>query len=220
MTTRDEPKMLGRGEALRERKAQIYQPHVAALTNFVADLRREAGSGFYIPDFDPWDGGVDAELLFLLEAPGAKARDSGFVSRNNPDETAKNIFVISTEAGIDRAKTALWNTVPWYIGTETNIRPAKLIDIEAGLSPLPRLLALLPRLKAVVLLGKPAERAAVHFADPVRVFKSPHPSPMFINRNKIKNRAAILSVFREVAGLVVQQRDPADVPCATRSDRA
>ena len=212
MTTRDEPKMLGRGEALREREAQLHQPHVAALTKFVADLRRETGSGFYIPDFDPWDGGVDAELLFLLEAPGAKARDSGFVSRNNPDETAKNIFVISAEAGIDRTKTVLWNTVPWYIGTETSIRPAKRRDIEAGLSPLPRLLALLPKLKAVVLLGKPAERAAVHFARPVRVFKSPHPSPMFINRNKLINRAAILSVFREVAGIVVQQCAPADDP--------
>ena len=199
MTSRDEPKMLGRDEAIRERKAQLHQPHMAALTTFVADLRREIGPSFYIPDFDPWDGGIGAELLFLLEAPGAKARDSGFVSRNNPDETAKNIFMISAEAGIDRTKTVLWNTVPWYIGTETNIRPAKRRDIEAGLSPLPRLLALLPKLKAVVLLGKPAERAVAHFAERVQVFKSPHPSPMFINRNKLVNRAAILSVFQEAA---------------------
>ena len=40
-----------------------------------------------IPHFDPLDGGSNAQVLFLMEAPGPKASASGFVSRNNPDET-------------------------------------------------------------------------------------------------------------------------------------
>lgn len=78
-----------------------------------------------IPDFDPWDGGVHAQVLFLLEAPGSKAVDSGFVSRNNPDETAKNFFELNRDAGIPRELTVIWNVVPWYIGDGARIRAAK-----------------------------------------------------------------------------------------------
>ncbi len=72
-----------------------------------------------VPHFDPLDGGINARVLFLLEAPGAKAVASGFVSRNNPDETARNFFDLNMAAGIARRDTVCWNVVPWYIGTGT-----------------------------------------------------------------------------------------------------
>jgi hypothetical protein len=65
--------------------------------------RTQFGSG--IPYFDPWDGGTAAEALYLLEAPGAKAVLSGFISRNNPDETVKNFFQLNQQAGIPRKRT-------------------------------------------------------------------------------------------------------------------
>jgi hypothetical protein len=40
--------------------------------------------------------------LFVLEAPGPQAVRSGFMSRNNPDETAKNWFDPSRDTGINR----------------------------------------------------------------------------------------------------------------------
>ncbi|MGH7717468.1 MAG: hypothetical protein ACREON_01305 [Gemmatimonadaceae bacterium] len=67
----------------------------------------EAGPEARVPDFDPWDGGTDAEVLYLLEAPGGKAVESGFISRNNPDETARNFFELNRAAGIPRQRTVI-----------------------------------------------------------------------------------------------------------------
>jgi hypothetical protein len=81
----DKPKSLGDPKARTNRKAQQHESHIAPLTAFAEALRHEVGPDPTIPDFDPWDGGVDAEILYLLEAPGPQAVASGFISRNNPD---------------------------------------------------------------------------------------------------------------------------------------
>ena len=90
--------------------------------------------------------------------PGPKARGSGFISRNNPDESAKNFFLACQAAGLPREETVVWNIVPWYIGDGEKIRPATREDIQAGLPYLKRLLQLLPRLEAVVLVGGKAQQ--------------------------------------------------------------
>jgi hypothetical protein len=197
----DRPKLLGDAGARAARRAQLRDPHVAPLTEFVEKLRIEVGPESRIPDFDPWDGGTAAEVLFLLEAPGGRAVQSGFISRNNPDETARNFFELNSAAGIPRELTVTWNVVPWYIGSETCIRAAGLADINSGAASLHRLFPLLPRLKAVVLVGRKAERATTlvaRFNPPVRIFRSPHPSPLFVN-NAPGNRERILAVLHEVA---------------------
>src|SRR6266581_3517335 len=112
----DKPKLLTDPQARVERRAQLQESHIAPLTAFVGALRHEGGPGVAIPYFDPWDGGVDAEILYLLEAPGPQAVASGFISRNNPDESAKNFFELNAEAKIPRKRTVTWNIVPWYIG--------------------------------------------------------------------------------------------------------
>ena len=203
----DRPKLLADAAAVAARLKELRAPHVAPLTAFVEELRREVGPGADVPYFDPWDGGVEATTLFLLEAPGPRAVRSGFVSRNNPDETAKNFYELSMEAGIDRKNTILWNTVPWYIGDGKKIRAATSRDLANGLKLLPRLLALLPKLRAIVLVGRKAEKAMAH-VDRHRysLLTCPHPSPMFVN-NAPGNRGKILAVLKT---LVVQQRVPAD----------
>ncbi len=151
----------------------------------VADLRERKGRGYKIPCFDPMDGGVEAECLFLLEAPGPNAVKSGFIFRNNPDETAKNFFQLNLEAGIDRRRTVSWNLIPWYIGTGKRIRAASAADRREAEPVLAQLLSLLPRLRAVVLIGNHARKAQAAIANLVptaRIFLMPHPSPMFVNR--------------------------------------
>ena len=200
----DAPKLLANPLAKEERMRLLREPHIAPLTQYVETLRLEAGPGAGIPYFDPWDGGIEAEALFLLEAPGAKAVASGFISRNNNDETAKNMFELCREAGLDRKASVLWNAVPWYIGTGSKIRAATPADLEAGLKPLPRLLALLPKVKTVVLVGRKAERARPQInGNKYRVFASPHPSPLFVN-NAPGNREKILSIFHQVRESIVQ----------------
>lgn len=194
----DRPKLLGEPKAVADRRQSVHEPHISPLTDYVETLRSEAGDGADIPYFDPWDGGIDATVLFLLEAPGAKAVASGFISRNNPDETAKNMFELCRDAGLGRKESILWNIVPWYIGNGNKIRAATPADLEAGVRPLPRLLELLPKLRTIVLLGRKAERAQRLFdTERYQVFISPHPSPLFVN-NAPGNRDKILGVFREV----------------------
>ena len=200
----DVPKSLGNPLLRASRAEQLSLPHVEALTRFVKNLRQFKGERFAIPDFDPWDGGVWAEVLFLLEAPGARAVASGFVSRNNPDETAKNFYQLNAAAGIDRRQTVTWNAVPWYIGTGGKIRPANHKDVAEANRSLAELLGLLSSLRAIVFVGKKALYARYVVASKrpdLATFSMPHPSPLFINRAP-GNRDKCLSVLKEVASFL------------------
>ncbi len=204
----DTPKSLGDPAVQTARRGQLNDAHVAPLTRYVDHLRARVGSTAAIPYFDPWDGGVNAEVLFLLEAPGARAVEAGFISRNNPDETAKNFFLLNQEAGIARERTVSWNVVPWYIGTGTRIRPANRTDLAQGIGPLAELLPLLPALRAVVLVGQKAgaaRRAIAELRPQVRIFGTPHPSPLFVN-NKPENRGRLLVTLKEVASFLGDRR--------------
>jgi hypothetical protein len=165
-------------------------------------MRQAKGPSCRIPDFDPLDGGSNAQVLFLFEAPGPKAVASGFISRNNPDETAKNFFLFNVEAGIDRRRTVTWNAVPWYIGSGTKIRPAKRKDVREADEWLKALLDALHQLRIVVFVGQKALHAqgVVQNCRPdVEVMTMPHPSPMFINRAS-GNRDRAMATLRELAG--------------------
>lgn len=200
----DAPKSLADPEVRAARVAALTSPHIAPLSAFAASVRAKAGPLAAVPEFDPHDGGIDAECLFLLEAPGPRAIASGFVSRNNPDETAKNWFELQREAGLARERTVLWNVVPWYIGSGHRIRPAETLDLDAGLPYVQELLALLPRLRAVALVGRKAQRAEVvvrQTSPGLRVFATPHPSPLFVNMAPA-NRAIILAALVDIAGFL------------------
>lgn len=195
------PKSLRSPELRARRLAAVDEPHVAPLTEFVQRLRVQMGPDYQIPYFDPWDGGVQADTLYLLEAPGPKAVASGFVSRDNPDETAKNFHLLNVAAGIDRRRTVVWNIVPWYIGSEARIRPANARDLGAARPALVELARLLPRLRTTILVGGKAATACSQVAallPMVHVASVPHPSPMFVNR-AAGNRALLLSQLRAIA---------------------
>ena len=133
-------------------------PHIKPLADYVVSMRQACGQEYQIPDFDPCDGGIHARALFLLEAPGPKAR-YGFVSRNNPDPTAKNLWQLMHNAEIPREDTLIWNICPWYVGENGHILPVSATDIQLAQPYLRELLALIPRLQMIVLIGKRAQSA-------------------------------------------------------------
>jgi uracil-DNA glycosylase len=200
----DEPKSLGDAAIRAYRLTQLSANHIAPLSAFVEDLRCQKGVTYKIPYFDPFDGGTLAECLFLLEAPGAQAVTSDFISRNNPDETAKNFFLFNRDAGLERERTVVWNVVPWYVGTGQKIRPVTLKDIRDAEPALRSLLHLLPNLKVVVLVGQKAARV-----EPLlqrlnlgfRIMQVPHPSPLFVNRFAM-NKSRMQTAFAEIAAAV------------------
>jgi uracil-DNA glycosylase len=202
----DTPKSLAGTQAREARLADLDLPHIAPLSAFVRELRLKVGAQYAVPYFDPLDGGVNAECLFLLEAPGPKAIRSGFVSRNNPDETAKNFFLLNQEAGIPRSRTVTWNIVPWYVGSGSKIRPVNAADIASAESALRDLILLLPQIRCVVLVGgkaASARRRVGALAPSAEILTMPHPSPMFVNRspaNRSRIQEAIQLVAKTMAG--------------------
>lgn len=193
------PKSL-RDPAVRTRRlAMVEHPHVAPLSRFVRRICREQHCTDCVPYFDPLDGGVRARALFLLEAPGRKAVVSGFISRNNDDETAKNMLGLLAGAGIARRDTVLWNVVPWYIGDGRRIRAARNADFALARRHLTRLIELLPRLRVVVLVGLKAQAAwdLVGLEPRQIVVRTWHPSAQVMNRWP-ERRRAILTKFRQV----------------------
>jgi uracil-DNA glycosylase len=177
----------------------LREPHILPLTTFVNEIRATENLQNEIPYFDPLDGGIEAKFLFVLEAPGPQAVKSGFVSRNNPDESARNLFLLLNEAGFVRRETLLWNIVPWYIGDGAKIRGANRSDVTRGLVYLQKLLALLEKLQCLILVGQKAASARVEIAKIWNrpIYETPHPSPKFVNRLPA-NRDVLLSEFRRI----------------------
>jgi hypothetical protein len=174
----DEPKTLRFEHVRQGRLSALHAPHTAPLTRFVEELRQQMGDDFHIPDFDPFDGGIHAKVLFLLEAPGPKAKGSGFISRDNPDPAAANIWVLSHEAGLNRTDCVIWNVCPWYVGTASGIRAVKAAQIRATANALRSLLGQLADLRCLALVGRKAQKArhTVEGARPdVQIVEMPHP---------------------------------------------
>ena len=115
----DAPRSLGNPAVRQRRLGLLDRPHMRPLNDYVARLRREWEFG-EIPDFDPLDGGIEAQVLFLFQKAGEQtvgSTGSGFISRNNNDDTAEATFNFMHEAGIPRELTVTWNVVPWWNGT-------------------------------------------------------------------------------------------------------
>lgn len=174
---------------------------------FVDELRLD-WPGRAIPGFDPKDGGSAAKVLFLLEAPGPRAVDRNLISRDNDDQTAAHFKALLADAKIERAETALWNVVPWYIGNadRTKIRPACVSDLREADAQLVKLLHLLPALCAVVLVGRKARHKSMRAlvereASEVGVFECYHPSPLVLN-GRPQRRQKILEVLQDVRARV------------------
>jgi uracil-DNA glycosylase len=200
----NEPKTLRSQDARTARLAEIHAPHMQALTGFVETLRQQKGVDYQIPFFDPFDGGINARALFLLEAPGPQAKGSGFVSRDNPDETAKNLWTMTRDAGLDRTDCILWNVCPWFVGTEAKIRAVRASEVREASEALRWLVERLGRLECVALVGRKAQlaRATIEQTRPdVRIVEMPHPSPMFVNRTP-GNRSLVLQGFQAVRAIL------------------
>lgn len=193
------PRTMRRSTVRGQRRELLKEPHVRPLTVFTEALRSE--TGLEVPDFDPLDGGAEAEVLFLFEKPGpmtaadgsGRRVGSGFISRDNDDPTAEATFNFMRQAGIDRKRTITWNMVPGWNGT----RKITNAELASGLDSLSDLIALLPRLRVVVLVGRKAARARRYLEERgMPVIVSDHPSPLV--RAKFPDRwAAIPAVWSE-----------------------
>lgn len=185
------------------RVAMLGQAHMQPLLRYLDDMRSVLGNEYEMPMFDPCDGGIDARVLILLEAPGPKAVGSQFISRNNPDRTAENINNLLQKAGIQRRDTILWNIVPWYIGNGKKIRPANKEDISLALPFLKKLIEILTNLDFIVLMGKHAQSTKTEIEKYTKclIYCTAHPSPKVANIYPKKMQQTQMQ-FNDIASLL------------------
>jgi len=196
------------GQQVEARLRHIHDPHVSPLNDWVRSLQARLGSDAVIPWFDPADGGVNAQILWLLEAPGGKATrergGSGFISCDNNDGTAENTYRTREEAGVSRSMVVHWNVIPYYIGTDTKIRAWRPDDVAAVGPLLRELVAMLPKLRCVILGGGAAQKVWKEFGPTkpnLRVIDCPHPSPPNVN-TRPGTREAIVATWKQAGSLI------------------
>src|SRR5207248_3106182 len=134
-----------------------YEGGVEPLNRFVDDLRAARGAES-VPYVDPNCGGVNAQVLLLYQDPGPKAsgpnNSSGFLSLENDDPSAENLCLLLQHADLPWKVCVPWNAVPWYIN-----RAGRTHELREALPNLHRVRLLLPRLRAVGLMGNSAQNA-------------------------------------------------------------
>lgn len=117
-------------------------------------------------------------------------------------------FSLPNEVGTPLCRTLMWNIVPWYLGENGRIHPARKADIDAGWEWLLKLLDLLrpyKRLRRVVLVGRKAQWITTRLkkARPDLIVKQClHSSPSFINRNPKENRRRLLAELKNAVSVL------------------
>lgn len=198
----DKPRLFLDPNEITRREAEIFSRNTAPLNNWVRELQIRLGPEAIIPWFDPRDGGCNAKIGWLLEAPGPKATrergGSGFVSCNNNDRTAQNAWETRQEAGVSRKLVVHWNVIPYYLGSKTKIRAYNSTDIAACGPLLVELLSLLPQLRVVILGGKAAQKVWHKFAPgntTLHIIECPLPSPTNLY-TRPENRGLVVEAWK------------------------
>lgn len=192
----DAPRGLRDPERIAERTEMLGTAEdtlpLEAWARDLEDRRRARQPGIVLPHFDPAETGVRSRVLLLLEAPGPKTvpawGGSGFISVDNDDPTAQNIWRTRNEVGLHSGILA-WNIVPWVLG-RTSVKPTPP-ELAQGSVELRSLLELLPDLRAIVLSGQKAQAGWNIHLDPMtgdryRVLRTVHPAGQSFARHGAK----------------------------------
>jgi hypothetical protein len=205
MTPTDDARSFRSHEVVASRRDMLRNPHIVQFTDFVETLRKRHPN-WEFPNFDPLDGGVNADILFLFEKPGRMTSvgggGSGFISRDNDDSTAEATFRFMNDASLPRKRTVIWNVIPGWNGT----RRITASERHEGLCDLKNLLKLLPRLRTVVLVGRQAQRARLILEceyPKIEIICSAHPSPLV--------RASRLDEWKKIPLKWAEANSPAQI---------
>ncbi|GEM47321.1 uracil-DNA glycosylase [Deinococcus cellulosilyticus] len=201
------PLSLKSPEAIAERTAALDLPHVAPLVDWLQERKATLAKLLQLPEvqlplFDPFSGGVHTQVLLLLESPGPKAsagKGSGFISCDNNDQTAKNVFLTLQEADLPRSQVMCWNVVPWYLH---EVRKPNRQELNLGMQELRLLLPLLSELQVVVLHGKAAQEGwkllPYKVQEAHKILEVGHPSPTNFNTRPLE-RQKLLQAYQQAA---------------------
>lgn len=190
---------------LKERQEMLETaPAIGPLKEWVAGLNARRTEE--TPNFDPASGGVCARAMFLHSTPSLEAsagEGTGFMSVDNPDDAAANMWQFQVDAGISQADTVQWNIIPWYRGVSPDVLSAD--DLRAGGRELRAALANFHRLQVIILCGADAQRgwkdhAAQYLGDKYVTINAPSVGKRAMNRAPL--RAKMAEELNRAAGLL------------------
>jgi uracil-DNA glycosylase len=178
---------------------RLNEPHARPLMELI---RSWVTGERKFPNVDPNDGGVNARVLFLQHTPGRMAVESGFVSRDNRDPTAKNAGEALDYAGFARTDYVRWNVVPYYISTAVKDGKASPREVREAAPYTQAFIDSLPNLRAVVFCGGMAKKAIPHLKlpDGVDTLSTFHCAAQ--SYNHAHQREHILKTFKKAYELI------------------
>lgn len=138
----------------REQQQRLHEPRIAPITDLIDSLRSDEE---WLPYVAPIHGGIDARMMTVLRDPGPKTRQgtgSGMLCTENDDQTAAKQCELMAGAGLVPSDLTPWNAYPWYI----NRAPSKA-QIRRAAPALASMVALMPKLRVVLLAGRDAQAA-------------------------------------------------------------
>ena len=144
-------------ESFREQLlGRRYEPNVAAV-NELCDSLQSTKPGTLVPYVDPMHDVEECRIISLFSNIG-EASPSGFITAGD-DDAATRMLGLQWKLGLRPEFVMPWNVHPWHVPGEPNGKFTP-DQIQAGLKPLLKFLALVPRASVIVAHGTEANRLA------------------------------------------------------------
>ncbi|GGC74199.1 hypothetical protein GCM10011410_29320 [Hoyosella rhizosphaerae] len=183
------PKALASASERASRAKHLGAPHVVPINDLVDEIGRAMGWA-NLPYIDPTFGGINSRALLVMKAPEEDAdpsrTDHRFLSFDNNDDGAANMFEAFQRRGLARSLVLPWNVCPFPIVGYT----PNAVERRRAAPFTRRLLGMLPALEVVVTLGGPARDgwrpSELHPGRKLNLIAGASPSPPGINT--LKNR--------------------------------
>ncbi|MCG2621351.1 uracil-DNA glycosylase [Arthrobacter sp. I2-34] len=135
---------------------QRFDDHIADI-NRLCDSFRDLKPGTEVSYVDPIHNAEETRVVSLFSNIGS-APGSGFIEAGD-QEAVTRMLGIQWQLGLRPEYVMPWNVHPWYTPGQPNGKLAPE-QIAAGLKPLLRMLALVPRASALVAHGTEAHKLA------------------------------------------------------------
>lgn len=144
-------------ESFREQLlSRRYEPNVAVV-NELCDTFQSLKPDTVVPYVDPMHDVDECRIISLYSNIGT-ADESGFITAGDA-EAATRMLGVQWKLGLRPEFVMPWNVHPWHIPGEPNGKFTP-DQISAGLKPLLKFLALVPRASVIVAHGTEANRLA------------------------------------------------------------
>lgn len=186
------------------RDARLNDDHVRPLMDIVRSIRAR---GLCVPNVDPDDGGIHARVLILLETPGPRAVGTFYISRSNPDPSARNIGKALDFAGFTRPDVLLWNVVPYCVSTIGGNQNVTAGQIRQAAPDTQAFIDAMLSFAVVIFCGRQAQRTRklLRFKPTAQVLETFHPGGQAYDREHLRRH--LHATFAEARSLITSDHD-------------